>query len=524
MRRVRAVAGGSVLLFGILSGCGGGGGGGPSGLASSTCPAPVAYTGSTLTGADPLYADQWNLNNSGQDGGTIGQDIDVEPVWNSCSDGTCRGEGVRVAIVDDGLEIAHEDLAANIAVGASHDYVTGCTDPTGGDHGTAVAGLVAARDDNGVGGRGVAPRANLVGFNLLANYSLSNEADAMTRDLADVQVSNNSWGPPDGYGTLDASSRLWKDAIDTGLSAGRNGKGTVYVWAAGNGAPTDNSNYDGYANYRGVIAVCAVGDDGMQAWYSERGANLWVCAPSEGDDYNAITTTDRSGSAGFNTGSGNDYPDANYTRTFNGTSAAAPQVAGTVALMLQANPALTWREVRLLLAQTARKNDPTDADWITNGAGYHVNSRYGFGVVDASAAVSAAKAWNTSLPAQRIFATPIAAPAAAIPDDNATGVNSSIVVSGSGIQHIEWVAVTFTADHARSGDLEVVLTAPSGTSSVLAEQHTCPAGCTPYNGWVFGDARDLGEGADGTWTLTVKDLASGTVGTFSSWQLTFYGY
>lgn len=513
-----------VCLLGLLSGCGGGSGGG-GGAGAASCPAIIAHSGSTLTTGDPLYAYQWHLKNMGQSGGSVGDDVDVEPAWSACSDDTCRGEGVRVAVVDDGLEIAHEDLAANVAVGASHDYVSGCSDPTGGDHGTAVAGLVAARDGNGVGGRGVAPRANIVGFNLLQSYSLSNEVDAMTRDLTDVQVSSNSWGPPDGYGTLDASSQSWKDAIETGLRTGRNGKGTIYVWAGGNGAPTDNANYDGYANYRGVIGVCAVGDDGTQAWYSERGANLWVCAPSEGNDYHAITTTDRSGALGFNAGSrGNDYPDANYTDTFNGTSAATPMVSGVVALMLQANPSLSWREVRLLLAQTARKNDATNFEWRINGAGYHVNPRYGFGVVDAAAAVTAAKAWTTPLPAQRTFVTALATPGMAIPDNDTVGASATLNVSGSGISHLEWVEVTFSADHARSGDLAVTLTAPSGTRSELAAQHGCPTGCTAYNGWVFGDARDLGEGADGVWTLRVKDLASGTTGTFRSWRLKLYGY
>ena len=198
--------------------------------------------------ADPLYGDQWHLKNTGQRGanglpGKAGEDIDVEPVWTACGTGNiCRGEGVRIAVVDDGLEIAHEDLLANVATGLSYNYVTGSTDPTNNPtdttsgHGTNVAGIVAARDLNGLGVRGVAPRANIVGYNLLQFATSSNEADAMTRNAATVAVNTNSWGAPDGNGHLWPSDLSWQTAIDYGTANGRGGRGIVYTWAAGNGA------------------------------------------------------------------------------------------------------------------------------------------------------------------------------------------------------------------------------------------------------------------------------------------------
>lgn len=489
--------------------------------------------------ADPLFNNQWHLNNT-----TFAfQDINVIPVWNACGTGnTCRGEGIRIALVDDGLEINHEDLAANVATGLSYNYLDGSNDPTGGDHGTSVAGVVAARDFNGLGVRGVAPRANLVGYNLLADPSLfttSNEADAVTRGSPNVHISNNSWGPFDGQGTLDASDSLWNTAITSGLANGRGGKGTIYLWAGGNGAvnnisdptsphycPTcvDNSNYDGYANHHGVIAVCAVGNNGIASYYSESGANLLLCAPSSNATI-GITTADRTGALGFNDIGAPDYTDLNYTKTFGGTSSATPTVAGVVALMLQANPNLGWRDVRQILAETARKNDATNTGWVNNGAGLHVHHQYGFGVVDADAAVTKARTW-ANLGPELNYTSFTATPNIAIPDNNTTGVSSpiSVPVSPNGINKIESVEVTFSASHTRSGDLQIILTSPAGTQSILAERHDCVGGiCTAYSGWVFSSVRHLNEAATGTWSLTVKDLTAGTLGTFQSWQLKIYG-
>lgn len=512
-----------------LNSCGGGGGGGGS---SKAC-APAAVTAPTVTGlGDPLFVNQWHLENVGRGGGTAGEDVRVVPVW----DGGNRGEGVRIAIVDDGLEITHEDLIANVVSNASYDYeVPGVCSPTGGEHGTAVAGVAAARDDNGVGGRGAAPRAELVGYNLLAAKNDANEADAMTRDRASNAISSNSWGAPDDRGTLDAPAQTWYDAIDTGLAQGRGGLGTIYVWAAGNGGSlpqgggpaVDNSNYDGQANYRGVIPVCAVGDDGLKADYSEEGANLLVCAPSKGTAIRpGITTTDRTGAAGYDPG--------NYFDNFSGTSSAAPLAAGVIALVLQANPNLGWRDVRQIIAKSARQTDAAGGGWVANSANIQVSHKYGFGVIDADAAVTMARTWTPLDPEVTPFTQtmPVGQQIGDGSGDNGTvgfgpAVASSIPVTGSGIGKIDFVEVTFTSDHPYAGDLEIVLTRTDGIDSRLAETHYCPpeSPCGPgyANGWRFGDMRHLDEPADGTWTLTVRDGLAGDKGTFQSWTLRIYG-
>jgi kexin len=475
-------------------------------------------------GLDPLFAQQWHLVNTGQAGGTAGEDSKVNPAWLGGFDGT----GVRIAVVDDGLEIGHEDLFWNCPPGKSFNYSNQTTDPTGGQHGTSVAGVAAGVGGNALGGRGAAYEAQLVGYNFLQHQTTSSEANSMTRDMANNWISNNSWGPPDIAAPIPSSSS-WRAAVAAGLAQGRHGLGIVYLKAAGNGGlpgidPGDNSNLDGYANYYGVLAIGAVGDDGKKATYSENGANVFVCAPSMGRANHAITTVDRSGAAGYNDGTHPaDYANTNYTNTFNGTSSATPLAAGVIALVLQANPALTWRDVRLVLAQSARLNDPLDPDWFLNAAGYSINHKYGFGVVDADAAVTLAQGWTNVGPMLTI-PTPVAHPNLPIPDNDIAGVSSQIIVSGSGIQHIEFIEIVFDArNHTFSGDLEVVLTAPSLTKSTLAEHHDCPQGPLPYNNFHFGDVRHLDEPADGTWTLTVRDLATADTGTFKSWSLIFRG-
>ncbi|NOY71898.1 MAG: S8 family serine peptidase [Gammaproteobacteria bacterium] len=496
----------------------------------------------TIKPNDPLYSDQWHLKNTGQAGndnqrGKVGEDINIEPVWNSCIDDSCRGEDIRIAVVDDGLEMRHEDLKENVVPGKSYDYVDQDTTPSPGNHGTSVAGIIAARDLNGLGVRGVAPRAELVGYNFLKALTLENLSDAMTRDAAQNHVSNNSWGPTGGAGRLFDAPSIWRTAIETGHRIGRDGRGTVYVFAAGNGHSrinflgrsvlAGNSNYNGHANYRGVVAVSAVTHSGRRASYSERGANLLVSAPGgEACETHSIMTTDITGSGGYNSGlSRNDVDNADYTACFGNTSAAAPMVSGVAALILQENPDLGWRDVHAILARSARKNDLSDSDWQTNGAGLQVNHNYGFGVVDAKAAVLLAKNW-TNLAPEKKYSTSVKQVNKKIGDNDGLSVVSVLSVESSDISNIEFIDIRFSADdHPYAGDLEITLTnLATGTSSRLAETHFCEGGCIlPYRNWRFGSTRHLGENADGNWQLAVEDKGVGDNGTFQSWKLTFYG-
>lgn len=535
------------LLCTLLSACGGG-----SGTAKKEEPPAIQ------PGPDPLYSLQWHLENSGQAGGRPGVDVNVVPVWNSCQDGSCRGEGVRIAIVDDGLQIRHPDLWHNAFIGGSLNFLTGGLDPTPGilkdprlddpndGHGTAVAGLAAARDNNSEGGRGVAPRAQLVGYNLLKNPTLANQTTALTHNRALVAVSNNSWGAPDETGQLQPSDFSWRQAIETGLREGRGGLGTVYVWAAGNGGRNgiDNSNYDGRANYHGVMAIGAVDHQGNKAGYSEEGANLWLVAPGGSGNQDCTTrlvTTDLTGPAGANNGQSSlDFPqNPDYTRCMAGTSASTPLVSGVVALVLQARPELTWRDVRLILAESARREVLVEGDWTAPRNGYRNliqhSHQYGFGLVDAAAAVELARSWPLLPLQQRLYESATVNVASPIPANSPDGLERRFMVQGSGIDFIEWIDLELTSNHSYAGNLEITLSSPTGVQSKLALPHACRNHCTsaitnPNNGvwtWRFGSARHLGEMADGPWTLRVVDNTSSPIdgsGDWLSWKLVIRGH
>ena len=469
--------------------------------------------------SDSLYGCQWHLNNRDD------QDINVEDVWAA----GIKGEGVNVAVVDSGFDYTHEDLVDNVDTNLNHDY-TGDGDiyHPWFHHGTHLAGILAARD-NDIGVRGVAPRATMYGYNLLLDRTDLNEADAMTRNRVVTAVSNNSWGPPDGPGLSPATS-IWDAAVNNGVRTGYNGKGTFYAWAGGNGhLRGDNSNLDEYANYFRVTAVCAVSDHDTRSSYSEMGANLWVCAPSNdlSDEHRGIVTTENSD---------------RYFEDFGGTSAATPVVSGVAALMRSVNPDLTWRDLKLILADSARKNDAENPGWEDGGRKYgtgadadryHFNHEYGFGVVDAKAAVDLAKGWS-NVPPLEISTSESGPLQELIPDAPAIGAPKTIVSTltlDTGIGFTEFVEVTVDFRHDSFRDLEIELVSPSGGVSRLVEEFDTFADDDPSIDLVslrgvfsFGSARHLGEDPNGVWQLWVTDRLPFVDGTLESWSVTVYGH
>ena len=365
---------------------------------------------------DPHYSDAWHLQNTGQNSGTPGIDLNVVSVWD-----TFRGSGVVIGIVDDGLQTTHPDLAPNIDVALGRDFRDGDNDPSPNlgtpnrqdplndpredDHGTQVAGVAAGRGFNGVGAIGVAPAATLVGIRLIGDYITDlQEADAIAYRNDVIAVKNNSWGPRDDGETLSGPRELVALALRMGIKNGRGGRGTIFLWAAGNGGEDhDNSNKNGYANAIEAIAVGAIEHRGVRAAYSEIGANILVCAPAGGSRGPGTVTTDLLGDDGVNyVGSADPLGDSDYTSRFLGTSSSTPMVAGVIALMLEARPTLGWRDVQGVLIRTARRNDTDDPGWTVNAAGFHFNDQYGAGLVDAAAAVELAKTWTNLGPLRSV--------------------------------------------------------------------------------------------------------------------------
>lgn len=450
---------------------------------------------------DPGFPLQWHLNNTTRPWAST----NVVPAWES----GITGAGVTVGIIEGGFNELHPDINANYNAAASQPDQGGTT------HGTSTAGLVAAVANNGMGGAGVAYAAKV--SEMYYGFETTNaDAFQFRNDLNSVK--SNSWGPSDNA-TIAPMSSVEFSALQASVSTGRGGKGEVFVWAAGNGGNgLDRVDYDGYASCRHVMAIGAIDNQDRRAPYSEPGSALLLVTTSSYDNAG-------SGGSGIYTTTGfcsvNTVPSCapgDYNPTFGGTSAASPIAAGVVALVLQANPALSSRDVQHLLVRTARKCNPSDPGWTQNSAGRWQNYNFGYGAIDAGAAVAMAPTLKSVGPEQS-YSSPAAPVGASIPDNTPAGISSVISVPAHFL--VEHAEVVLTAPHARLGDLRIVLTSPGGNTSLLADVR--PDFTTGYSSFVFTTVRHWDENSDGNWTLNVSDRTAGTTGTFTSWQLRLYG-
>ena len=537
---------------------------------------------------DPLQGEQWNLENTGQSafantGGEAGEDLGMS---NALDQGP-TGTGVQVAVVDTGLEICHPDLSDNVETGASYNFNalygtmlwtnSNVSDPfnpgTLGDHGTSVAGIIAASANNGIGGRGVAPSAKLRGYNFLnAQFSPSAHFDSLgasdqNPDSSGAHIFNMS------YGILGRESNAEQDFIAVlrnGVTNLRSMRGAVYVKAAGNAfnacsslvrydAGTDynvnreigciSSNGDPTHNLPYVLAIGAFSANGKRSSYSSTGANLWVSAPAGqyGRENPAMITTDQMESdRGYDALSGaglpvgaTENPDGDYVSTFSGTSSAAPNTSGAIALLLDAAPELTWRDVKYILAKTARQIDPDIPPvkiafggeaavlrhgWITNAAGYHFHNWYGFGAVAVDEALALA---GTLIPDSLGAFTEIEqfqlTESASIPDHNGQGVTQTISIDElSESANIEAVRLHISVTHPFTNDLGIYLISPAGTESILNPVFNEILVVNEDLDWNLLSNAFYGESPLGEWKLKVIDAAPGDSGTLESWSLKFY--
>lgn len=441
---------------------------------------------------DPDLSLQWYLNNTLTSGG----DLNVIPAWNA----GITGAGVTIGLIEGGFDITQPDLAPAFSADASNTSAF----YTFTFHGTATAGIAAMRGNNDLFGAGVAHQATLARL----YYGTDPETAASYLYRNDLtSVKNNSWGPWDNANISNISA-IEDQALAEAAATGRAGKGEVIVWAAGNGGEIgDRVDYDPYASNRSVIAIGAIGSTDLKSTYSELGSSLMLVAPSASD----FSLTNNSGV--YST-----YPNSSSTTGFGGTSATSPMAAGVVALILQANPNLTWRDVAHVLIRSARKNDPTNAGWTLNAAGLWQNYAYGYGCINASAAVTLAQSWVNRPPAFDYNPPALASLNLPIPD-NGPAIASTIPVPANML--LERVQLILSAPHPRLGDLRVELVSPTGTHSLFAEtRQDFSAGYTAY---TFTSVRHWGETARGVWTLNLTDGAVGQTGTLSGWQLRLIG-
>eukprot|EP01117_Protostelium_nocturnum_P002760 TRINITY_DN1368_c0_g1_i2.p1 TRINITY_DN1368_c0_g1~~TRINITY_DN1368_c0_g1_i2.p1 ORF type:complete len:566 (+),score=148.33 TRINITY_DN1368_c0_g1_i2:138-1835(+) len=449
---------------------------------------------------DPLYTDQWHLKSDAH--------VNVQAAWAL----GLTGEGVNIAIVDDGIQYDHPDLQKNYRKEYSYDFNYWDDNPypdaASDDHGTSAAG-VAAAGMNQHCGVGPAHKAGLSAIRLISVGSADNqEGAALHYKGKHNHIYSNSWGPTDDGRRKEGPGRLGSLALEDGIKNGRDGLGSIYSWAGGNGRGSkDNCNYDGWANSRYTITVAAVDWYGKQTYYSESCSMLLVSAPSSGSG-KYITTTDLTGSRGTSR--------SDCTSTFGGTSAAAPLAAGVMALVLQANPKIGWRDMQNILLETAKKTDPQDSEWIVNGAGKMYSHKYGFGVIDAGAACKMAMSNYTNL-GPEINSTAMESPDMRL--QSAGGITEFTLKIDENfiVEHTRVVVYIATP---RRGDLSISLISPMKTRSVLAEFHNDQG--SDYTGWDFGSIANWGESSAGTYTLIIVNNGGG-VTSLKSWKLTVFG-
>jgi Ca2+-binding RTX toxin-like protein/subtilisin family serine protease len=486
----------------------------------------AASYASVEAAANPYRWAQWYLDDSRVAGeNQFGANVDRISTEYS-------GAGVLVGIIDEGFDITKPDLAGRFNLSLSYDpRDSGLTNIMPDNythvHGTWVAGVLGASGDNDFGMIGVAPEATLVGFyaRFGAGSTRQEMADLLARQV-DVDVSNNSWGYSTAFSD-NFHSALWSpfgDALHLGAYEGRDGLGTVYVFAAGNDRQYvanslsydgDNTNNHNLTNSRFEITVGASTQDGQIAASSTPGASVFVTAPGQWILTTTFTNTDQSQAFGY----------------VSGTSFSAPIVSGVVAMMLEANPILGYRDVQDILAISARQIDPTSTSWSTNGAtnwnggGHLVSHDFGFGLVDAHAAVRLAETWTSQHTAANEQVISVSGDVGAnsllvTSQPNTYTFNVSADYAGFGLQ---WIEVDVSIQNAKIGGLSIHLISPIGTDSVLLDH--------PGNGtnsqiglqFTFSTNHDWAESPVGTWRLVIEDDGASGTGFVDSFAVRLYG-
>ncbi|KAL5106680.1 PC3-like endoprotease variant B [Taenia crassiceps] len=483
---------------------------------------------SALNFNDPNSRDMWQLLNDGDPniGKYAGIDLNVYPVYMA----NITGKGVVGIIVDDALDTTHEDLRPNIQLNLTADLVNVTRKDARGtdakmkeidDHGTEVAGLFAAVANNSMCAFGVAYNATLGGVRLLGSRVtdfMVGEALTLFSDVTNIYIS--SWGPTDDGRTMRLPGKYMSLALKETGTKGNHGRGSVFVFPAGNGGATgDNCGADGFINHPAVIAVSAVGENGLPPVYSEACSAVNVAVPVGGAQDRLTFKHQLNTRKRF-------VPTTKInnlcTGRFVGTSASNPIAAGVIALAMEANPNLTPRDVNALLALSGRIPSPSALDFSINGGGYLVSHTHGSGLLNAVRMVKLARQWKplgqrrlcllylgdwwkenmnlgavNSIPSHSGFERTLFS-------GRSTAFVFKFEPATCRVEVLEMVRVAMQWTSVHRGSIEVFLTSPSGqvANLLLARPRD------HYNGrsqMVWKSLIHTGESCYGSWTVTIRD-------------------
>jgi len=460
---------------------------------------------------DKEWPRQWYLNRGGN------LDMNVEEAW----DMGYSGKGVTVTILDDGVEWNHPDLKDNYVEDASYDINANDKDPfprydlfDTNKHGTRCAGQVSAQANNSVCSVGIAFNSGIGGVRMLdGTITDAVEARSLSLNPQNIDIYSASWGPDDDGQTVDGPGPLTRRALREGASKGRKGLGSIYVWASGNGGKfQDNCNCDGYATSIFTLSVSSASENGNIPWYSEQCSSTLATTYSSGSSRQGerkVITTDLHGRC---------------TASHTGTSASSPMAAGIIALVLEANPRLNWRDIQHIVVRSAKHANLKADDWNTNGAGYNVSHAFGFGLMDAGLMVKTAKVWKT-VPEQQKCEVEFNEGELSIGGRGQKELRLS-VSDCENVQYLEHVHVMLDiSSRSRRGEFSIELKSPSGTISKLLAPRPLDnsiSGFANFRTWPLMSTHHWGENPSGTWKLVVGNGGDRTA-FFGGWKLMLYG-
>ncbi|XP_064601018.1 furin-1-like [Liolophura sinensis] len=464
-------------------------------------PARSRRSPDTLTIADPEWRNQWYLYRDPE------PSLNVAAAWR-----VATGKGIVVGVISDGVQRDHQDLKVDDTL--SFNFHRDLPQNPN-SRGTQAAGVVAAAK-NHLCGVGVAFDAKIADIRLVeAHSTVNSQVEAMTQALGHVDVYLHSWSLSRSVNSELTLPHPVEMALRTGATKGRNGKGVIHVWDTGNSNPDNSCAYDPYVNSIYTIPVSGITKSEDRLESGTACAAILATAYSQNNNSNDHIVTTTGGSR------------TSCTDEFGESSAAAAMATGVLALALQTNPNLTWRDIQHLLVQTSnalvlKKRNPKD--FVFNGASLLVSNAFGFGLIDAAKLVAMATVWK---PVPQAISCHVTSSGLARTSTSSSVRTSTIQVSPMtcDISYLEHVEVTFNLTYSNGrGNVQLMLESPSSTKTVLVPGRSGDDHITHFN-WTILSVQFWGENPSGGWKISIQEapMSKFSPAILFGWSLKLHG-